>query len=502
MIAIRYRVHLEEPVLVTSLQGDPNSAVAFDYLPGSVLRGALIGRVLKQPVIHDEVTRRRFFENSTRFLNAYPVLNDQRMLPTPSSWIKQGNLVADDLLGAKTDASIKRKRVQEMFHQRDEDRVWLHTPDHHIAIHIERSRTGVPQGDEGEVYRYDSLAEGAAYEGVIVCDEKADADYFEGQFKKSFTLWIGGARTAGYGRTSWKLIARDNEWLEHRHHQPDGQQWVIAFLSPALLRDTNGQYAADEAAILQHLRISNAAAKSVIDSEMIGGFNRKWGLPLPQSLAVSAGSVIAVNLPMEFNAAALEHDGIGERRIDGFGRIAVYRQKTDTFTIQPEPNNEGREEQDEAFKTQFKKETTSAILNTADQTTVSVIKDRIQRERQRYTIEERANMDRFKIKKAPRHTQLSALREAVAAGIRHTPASVQPVLMFLTSTDDRYFSRTQFEEARVNGYSLTAWVRGVLNGTLEQDITRDGDKTDIKSALRLIDAVVARAVRTVEKSKR
>ena len=46
MKVINYRIDLLEPTLVTSLQGDPNSAVAFDYLPGSVLRGILIGKYL------------------------------------------------------------------------------------------------------------------------------------------------------------------------------------------------------------------------------------------------------------------------------------------------------------------------------------------------------------------------------------------------------------------------------------------------------------------------
>ena len=39
MNVINYQITLLEPTLVTALQGDPNSSVAFDYLPGSVLRG-------------------------------------------------------------------------------------------------------------------------------------------------------------------------------------------------------------------------------------------------------------------------------------------------------------------------------------------------------------------------------------------------------------------------------------------------------------------------------
>ena len=93
MKTIIYRLTLLEPVLVTALDGDPNSAVAFDYLPGSVLRGALIGQYLRVNNIspkqfnagNDEI-QRLFFNGGTRFLNGYPVERNQRTLPVPESW--------------------------------------------------------------------------------------------------------------------------------------------------------------------------------------------------------------------------------------------------------------------------------------------------------------------------------------------------------------------------------------------------------------------------------
>lgn len=48
MKTIHYQITLEEPVLVTALEGDPNTATSFSYLPGSVLRGAIIGRYMRQ----------------------------------------------------------------------------------------------------------------------------------------------------------------------------------------------------------------------------------------------------------------------------------------------------------------------------------------------------------------------------------------------------------------------------------------------------------------------
>src|SRR5262245_29272702 len=75
---ITYHITLLEPTLVTALEGDPNSAVAFPYLPGSTLRGAVIGKYLRHEQLRqldstDEQVRRLFFDATTRYLNGYPL---------------------------------------------------------------------------------------------------------------------------------------------------------------------------------------------------------------------------------------------------------------------------------------------------------------------------------------------------------------------------------------------------------------------------------------------
>ena len=57
-----------------------------------------------------------------------------------------------------------------------------------------------------------------------------------------------------------------------------------------------------------------------------GGYNRTWGLSLPQRPALAAGSVVLLRaqqeLPLDL-LLAVEHEGLGERRIDGFGRSRI-----------------------------------------------------------------------------------------------------------------------------------------------------------------------------------
>jgi CRISPR-associated protein Csx10 len=58
--------------------------------------------------------------------------------------------------------------------------------------------------------------------------------------------------------------------------------------------------------------------------EVLGGFNRKWRLEVPQALAVAGGAVLLLRAKAAIPAETLrqvEHEGLGERRNEGFGRV-------------------------------------------------------------------------------------------------------------------------------------------------------------------------------------
>lgn len=125
MKVITYHINLLEPVLVTSLSGDPNSAKAFDYLPGSVLRGAIIAQIYgkrESLSLEDPTIKRLFFNGSTRYLNGYLLYKNQRTLPVPLSWQEpkekenDSNRIAKDFVIAKKDQA-QWKAINGFFHQ-------------------------------------------------------------------------------------------------------------------------------------------------------------------------------------------------------------------------------------------------------------------------------------------------------------------------------------------------------------------------------------------------
>ena len=96
--------------------------------------------------------------------------------------------------------------------------------------------------------------------------------------------------------------------------------FYVNLLSPAIFHDQYGQ-----PSLKPLIKSDNSTwlepARSFVKTVLIGGYNRKWGMPVPQVIAAKAGSVYvyAGTVPK-----ALKLQGsLGERTKEGFGRYAV-----------------------------------------------------------------------------------------------------------------------------------------------------------------------------------
>ena len=366
MKAITFSLKTMQPMLATSFQGDPNSDVSYLYIPGSTIRGLLIGRYLKRnnfqdvDILADEMTRRLFFDGKTRYLNAY--LSSQegyRTLPRLLSWrkkkgaeftdINEGIKVYDFSVDKPDEDELKSpKAIDEPFWIEEGGCVRLYTVDRRINIHNSRDRRqGRSTQTEGEIFCYNAIDAGQTFQGVILCqddDKQAIEDLLQPP-----DAWLGGSRSAGYGHVKITDLNSSDSWSEVGSHssaedRTENKSIKITLLSDLIIRDEWGQYVAAPPTLVLAKFLGRELAEpetAYMDSVFIGGFNQKWGLPLPQVLAVKAGSVFVyqdVEITPE-QIRQLEAEGIGERRVEGFGRIAVnWRLEESQFQAKtPEP---------------------------------------------------------------------------------------------------------------------------------------------------------------------
>ncbi|MGC8794098.1 MAG: hypothetical protein ACP5U2_11980, partial [Bryobacteraceae bacterium] len=146
---------------------------------------------------------------------------------------------------------------------------------------------------------------------------------------------LGRSRRAGYGGDA------TIEFLPEIPREYAGATYLLAgdlgmgatlrilLSSPCIVRDPlTGQVDpwAIEAELGQRLNGAARIERRRWAFETVGGFNQKWGLELPQACAIQAGSVFVLRALRQIalqELLALEHEGLGERRAEGFGRLVL-----------------------------------------------------------------------------------------------------------------------------------------------------------------------------------
>jgi CRISPR-associated protein Csx10 len=457
MNAITYRLRLLEPVLVSQAEsGEENSAIGLSFVPGSVLRGVLAERYLREhrptDPAADETFRHLFLDGSVCFLNAYPWREKERTLPKPASWMTEKELAdADD--GPVYDWAVEPEMTEhpELDHPKppkgdfclvQDDSVAMIMPARQVNVHISLEQVN-DRTDENKVYRYDALAAGEVLAGAIMAEDvellgKLHSLLAEGEIS------LGGAHLAGYGRVRVEGVTdRRPDWSEYQPvNSPAEAKVVVTLLSDAIVRGANGQVNGDVSATLAAALKLPALkpVQSFCHLRLVGGYNRKWSLPLPQTWAVQAGSVFV------YQAGAFQPEdlrqavalGIGERCAEGFGRIAVnWQAQAELRRRKPEPLP-----LDEPQLTDGSK----ALAQAMAERRLRLLLDR--------KLAEAIN-DISVSKPRPQNAQLSRVRGAAQQALKEKV--LEPVRAHLR--DLKKDAKTQFERARIKGTPLLSWIQ-------------------------------------------
>lgn len=360
MYVLTYDLMLLEPFLATGLEGDPNTKTSLSYIPGSSIRGVLIERYIVNNQLSDlnpsdADQRRRFLSDETLFLNAYPLLDGKRSLPTPLSWVKAK---ADEIEEGVTfsDFAVQRKKVEQPkgisnpFCRKDGQQVRLLNPSRRVTVHTRRNmRMGRATAGDGAVFQYNALESYQAFSGVIICSTQDDLRCMMDLLDVA-KLRIGGARSAGYGSASVLSVMPIEDWHEAGSGIEEiapGKEIHISCLSPCIIRDSLGNYTANLSSALEQelgTALNLVPEKTHRRLTTVGGFNRKWGLPICQAQAITEGSVFTFICSQDEDVDILKEKlnnlellGMGERRNDGFGRIAINWQTEETLTYSNRP---------------------------------------------------------------------------------------------------------------------------------------------------------------------
>lgn len=487
MKIITYRIELAEPVLATTLAGDPNTGVSFGYLPGSVLRGALIAAYLRQKRVtvladDDQTAQRLFLNGQTQYLNGYLLDREgQRALPRPLSWQQekeQQQRETEDTPASVFDFAFEEqendpdkqwkapKRPFFSFTKASDKIRWL-SPDRVLAVHTQRDPVkGRSTTERGAVYQYEALAAGQTFAAMIVCHSDADetflSDLLEGEHN------LGGSRGAGYGRARFKKVETEMEReLPGELETESNGRLLVTCLSDLLLQNEHGQFQADPQLVRSALEeqlncrltwFGGGQPIAFMHGVYIGGFNRKWGLPLPQVKAISMGSVFVFE-PVEAvtveQLQAMEARGVGSRRAEGFGRIAFNWQTEEAWEV-------------EGWVAPGRPSTITLSPETDEGQLAQTMVNRLFRQQLDAQLAVKANT--WATKLPVQNSQLSRLRQVVQDELYKRPSEGdksaaktmqdgrERLRNYAKKLKERAATRRQFDPARIDNKPLLDWL--------------------------------------------
>ena len=351
MKALKIRIQLEEPVLATRPNGgEANSATSYAYIPGGMLRGAVVRAYHdKHPgaeIGTDPQARKLFFGGDVCYLNAYiTTQDDERMLPTPISWyvdkdeVGKKEMEISDFAVKVNNALSKPKRPVGEFCQLTGAKVVMSDPLRQVSVHNASDERGRKAAGISQVFRYEALAAGQIFASVII-SEKLEL-LQEIQEILSERHFLGGSHTGGYGAVKVACKLDEADWNESK--TASATDLVRITCLSDLILPARGKPMLEILAEELGLTVSAQLTDAYYQTNLVGGFNRTWGLPLPQSWAIQAGSTFCLAPKTKIDTSKLQDKGIGERRTEGFGRLAVNWQVQEKVQKKPDTSPEVNE---------------------------------------------------------------------------------------------------------------------------------------------------------------
>jgi len=208
-------------------------------------------------------------------------------------------------------------------------------------------------------------------------------------------------------------------------------------LSDAIARDEYGAYSTNP------LHLFGVQPDEVFQrTRVVGGFNQTWGMPLAQAPAMQAGSVYVFKSGADLPVGDWEEQGVGERRAEGFGRVAInwFTQAT----VPRVPVDEEEEKSEEPVEITLSTESAKLARRMA-----------FRHYRSQLDMVLLSKLAALKIEGTqPTNSQLSRLRITVRQALKDEDLSKIP-----EHIKELKSAGTQFERARVDGKRLSDWLK-------------------------------------------
>lgn len=350
----------EEPLKIGASGSKANQTEpSKDYIPGSTIRGALIGQLIRKGVFKG---KEQAILSQMACYNAYPHRDQRLFLPTPQHLRMDKHMWRQTMAVADQGHEEMSIELTNLLHN-DKSNSKNALPYRFVALkdgalagakvakqyrlHHNTSRK-IGEQERENLFRYQAIAPGHTFWAIIKIEDSL-AESITPVLDEVSRLYLGGARGSGYGLCRMRVVdhvgsdyAKTMELIgmptglnsERFKGTSQRTEIVITCLSDCLCRNEYGQpvnYIPPK--VIEDIcgeSVSLCSESVYVQTGVTEGYNAKWQARYPKETTLKAGSVFKYQFEralsekeLEMTIRVLEQRLIGHRTQDGFGWIGV-----------------------------------------------------------------------------------------------------------------------------------------------------------------------------------
>lgn len=323
-----------EPLKIADDSNSQNGQVdALSYVPGTSLRGAVIGSLVRNGELEQYKTA--VLSEQVSFLNAYVMDDKKEMVPSFKGFYEdksdngpQAKTIENMLINGEITAGNKRAALGKYCYT-ENDCIFYTDLEMGSDMKINKGKGA----EKKNVFRNQYVVPGYCFAAYIAVRDLQDLcgkllDTLE-HMRETDSLFLGGNRSYGYGKCRILELERTNRMpYTDMAVQTDAQDlaYMVLLSNTAMISELGENVGIDERLLAKRLGLGNLeiqfCSTSVVD---VRGYNRTWQAMVPSVKMYEAGSVFKLvfsgeSVPLEKLRLVMD-EGIGVRTNEGYGRV-------------------------------------------------------------------------------------------------------------------------------------------------------------------------------------
>lgn len=317
-----------------------------EHIPGSTIRGAIIGEMIRLKLFTDEAKNNILL--NMECYNAYPYFSDALYLPTPfhlridkHKWREgktkemEPKLELSNLLKEKEEG---KNQLEYPFVTVKDNKLFGKRIKKEYRFHHFKHNPDSKDKEKENIFRYQAISPGQTFKAIIRYDEVLEEE-METLFKNPLLLYLGGSKGSGYGKSEiiatksmvdFKEVKKELGLTFDKENKKN--EIIITCFSDCLFRNEFGQpvnyipegyfSGLDDGEV--------KLERQFIQTGKTEGYNSTWKARYPKETTLKAGSVLKYVFEKELTETeiskiidSIEKRPIGSRTQDGYGWLGV-----------------------------------------------------------------------------------------------------------------------------------------------------------------------------------